>query len=335
MPSAHAVTLTVNGTTYTRQIQPTLLLVEFPRETLGLTGTHVGCDTSQCGACTVRVDGLATKACTMLAVQADGAEVITVGASHGTVSSTDPARVRQGARTAVRVCTPGLMLTAVDFLERTLRRPMRRFATRSKATLCRCTGYTTSSTRSARRPPRCVRPPAFSRRSPRSEGMTATTSPTYIGTRVRARKTLASSRGGDVHDDVFLPGMAYMTLVRSPHAHARIRRIDGPPRRKSRVCHGTHGHRARGHGMLPVFIAVPGMNGSKHNADRDRQGEVRGRRAVAAVVAESRDAARRAADLISVDYEPLPVVVDATRRSKRVRRSFTKSSAPTSSSRTR
>ena len=59
MPSAHAVTLTVNGTTYTREIQPTLLLVEFLRETLGLTGTHVGCDTSQCGACTVRVDGLA------------------------------------------------------------------------------------------------------------------------------------------------------------------------------------------------------------------------------------------------------------------------------------
>src|SRR5256885_2441840 len=74
----HTVAVTVNGTSYSREIEPTLLLVEYLRETLGLTGTHVGCDTSQCGACTVLVDGRATKACTMLAVQADGAEVITI-----------------------------------------------------------------------------------------------------------------------------------------------------------------------------------------------------------------------------------------------------------------
>src|SRR5213078_2115748 len=74
----HTVTVTVNGTSYSREIEPTLLLVEFLRETLALTGTHVGCDTSQCGACTVLVDGRATKACTMLAVQADGATVVTV-----------------------------------------------------------------------------------------------------------------------------------------------------------------------------------------------------------------------------------------------------------------
>src|SRR5438874_12463095 len=74
----HTVTLSVNGTSYTRDVEPTLLLVEFLRETLSLTGTHVGCDTSQCGACTVLVDDRATKACTMLAVQADGAEVVRV-----------------------------------------------------------------------------------------------------------------------------------------------------------------------------------------------------------------------------------------------------------------
>jgi len=78
MLGAHTVTLSVNGTSYTREIEPTMLLVEFLRETLNLTGTHVGCDTSQCGACTVLVDGRATKACTILAVQTDGAQVITV-----------------------------------------------------------------------------------------------------------------------------------------------------------------------------------------------------------------------------------------------------------------
>src|SRR5438045_5381478 len=78
MRDAQTITLTVNGTSYTRDVEPTLLLVEFLRETLSLTGTHVGCDTSQCGACTVLVDGRATKACTMLAVQADGTQVVTV-----------------------------------------------------------------------------------------------------------------------------------------------------------------------------------------------------------------------------------------------------------------
>ena len=78
MGDAHTVTVSVNGTSYSREIEPTLLLVEFLRETLALTGTHVGCDTSQCGACTVLVDGRATKSCTMLAVQADGAVVVTV-----------------------------------------------------------------------------------------------------------------------------------------------------------------------------------------------------------------------------------------------------------------
>src|SRR6266702_1030357 len=75
---SQTVTVTVNGSSYSLDIEPTLLLVEFLRETLALTGTHVGCDTSQCGACTILVDGRATKSCTMLAVQADGREIQTV-----------------------------------------------------------------------------------------------------------------------------------------------------------------------------------------------------------------------------------------------------------------
>ena len=74
----HSITLTVNGASHTYDVEPRLLLVHFLRDVLGLTGTHVGCDTSQCGTCTVLVDGLAVKSCTMLAVQANGASIATI-----------------------------------------------------------------------------------------------------------------------------------------------------------------------------------------------------------------------------------------------------------------
>ena len=77
-PRLHSATVTVNGTRYTRQVEPRQLLVYFIREQLGLTGTHVGCDTSQCGACTVLLNGVAVKSCTVLAVQADGQEIKTI-----------------------------------------------------------------------------------------------------------------------------------------------------------------------------------------------------------------------------------------------------------------
>jgi aerobic carbon-monoxide dehydrogenase small subunit len=155
MPEAHAVTLTVNGTTYTREIQPTLLLVEFLRETLGLTGTHVGCDTSQCGACTVRVDGLATKACTMLAVQAEGADVLTVEGLAKSAGAGAPRREAEREATLHPIqnafakehglqcgfCTPGLMMTAVDFLERNASPSDAEIRHAIEGNLCRCTGY--------------------------------------------------------------------------------------------------------------------------------------------------------------------------------------------------
>src|SRR5260370_13618414 len=77
-PALHTVTVTVNGTRYSREVEPRQLLVYFIREQLGLTGTHVGCDTSQCGACTILVDGIAVKSCTILAVQADAADIKTI-----------------------------------------------------------------------------------------------------------------------------------------------------------------------------------------------------------------------------------------------------------------
>src|SRR2546426_11100372 len=77
-PGVHNVTVTVNGTRYSREVEPRQLLVYFIREQIGLTGTHVGCDTSQCGACTILLDGVAVKSCTILDLQADGAEITTI-----------------------------------------------------------------------------------------------------------------------------------------------------------------------------------------------------------------------------------------------------------------
>ena len=137
-----AVTLTVNGTGYSRDIEPTLLLVEYLRETLGLTGTHVGCDTSQCGACTVLVNGCATKSCTMLAVQADGSKVITVEglAKNGDLHPIQRAFAKEHALQC-GFCTPGLMITAVDFLERNASPSDAEIRHAIEGNLCRCTGY--------------------------------------------------------------------------------------------------------------------------------------------------------------------------------------------------
>src|SRR5207249_12056068 len=137
-----AVTLTVNGTGYSRDIEPTLLLVEYLRETLGLTGTHVGCDTSQCGACTVLVNGRATKSCTMLAVQADGSKLLTVEglAKNGDLHPIQRAFAKEHGLQC-GFCTPGLMITAVDFLERNASPSDAEIRHAIEGNLCRCTGY--------------------------------------------------------------------------------------------------------------------------------------------------------------------------------------------------
>ncbi len=136
------ITVTVNGTRHTRGVEPSLLLVEFLRETLGLTGTHVGCDTSQCGACTVLVDARATKSCTMLAVQADGAEVVTIEglAKDGQLHAVQRAFQAEHA-TQCGFCTPGMILTAVDLLSRNPEPSDPEIRHGIGGNLCRCTGY--------------------------------------------------------------------------------------------------------------------------------------------------------------------------------------------------
>ena len=114
-----SVTIDVNGTSQTRQVEPRLLLVHFLRETLGLTGTHVGCDTSQCGACTVLLDGVAVKSCSLFAVQAEGRKVTTIEglAKEGKLHPMQEGFwEKHGLQCGF--CTPGMIMSAAQMIER-------------------------------------------------------------------------------------------------------------------------------------------------------------------------------------------------------------------------
>jgi carbon-monoxide dehydrogenase small subunit len=138
-----AVSMTVNGKAVTADVDPRTLLVQFLRENLRLTGTHVGCDTSQCGACVVHVDGKAIKSCTILALQADGANVLTIEglATDGKLHPMQEA-FRENHGLQCGFCTPGMIMAAVDLVrrkghnleERTIREEL-------EGNICRCTGY--------------------------------------------------------------------------------------------------------------------------------------------------------------------------------------------------
>ncbi|TFG80315.1 MAG: (2Fe-2S)-binding protein [Chromatiales bacterium] len=136
------VTLTVNGAEHVLDVPAHTLLVEVIRERLGLTGTHVGCDTSQCGACTVHLDGRAVKACSVLAAQADGGRVTTIE-GIGTVDNLHPMQTafRDCHALQCGFCTPGMIMTAIDLVQ--TGEGLDNHAVREglEGNLCRCTGY--------------------------------------------------------------------------------------------------------------------------------------------------------------------------------------------------
>ena len=136
------VAVTVNGERHAAEIEPRTLLVYFLRETLGLTGTHVGCDSSNCGACTVQLDGEAVKSCTVLAVQADGSEVRTIeGMSQG--GTLHPLQESFWAEHGLQCgyCTPGMIMASADLLERNPDPSEHEVREALAGNLCRCTGY--------------------------------------------------------------------------------------------------------------------------------------------------------------------------------------------------
>ena len=136
------IKLKVNDVNYTHDVEPRLLLVLYLRDVLRLTGTHVGCDTSSCGACTIHVNGKAVKGCTMLAVQADGCEITTIEglAQNGTLHPLQEGfKEMHGLQCGF--CTPGMIMTAADFLKTNPKPTEKEIRHALEGNICRCTGY--------------------------------------------------------------------------------------------------------------------------------------------------------------------------------------------------
>ena len=137
-----SISVSVNGTSYSNDVEPRLLLVHYLRDDLGLTGTHVGCDSSQCGACTIHVNGLAVKSCTLFAIQVDGAEILTI---EGLAKDGQLHPLQEGFweehGLQCGFCTPGMIMSALQMLERNPHPTEQEIRHGFSGNFCRCTGY--------------------------------------------------------------------------------------------------------------------------------------------------------------------------------------------------
>lgn len=137
-----SITLTINGTTYTHDVEPRLLLIHYIRDTVGLTGSHIGCETSLCGACTVEVNGKAVKSCSMFAIQANGASVVTIEglAQNGKLHTMQEAFWNEHGLQC-GFCTPGMIMASKHILDRNPSPTEEEIRRGIEGNLCRCTGY--------------------------------------------------------------------------------------------------------------------------------------------------------------------------------------------------
>ena len=138
------IEVTVNGQSRQAEVEPRLLLVQFLRDELGLTGTKIGCDTSQCGACVVKMNGSTVKSCTCLAVQADGADITTIEGLATDTSNLHPVQEAFWNNHGLQCgyCTPGMIMTVVELLERNPKPSEDEVRNGLQGNICRCTGYT-------------------------------------------------------------------------------------------------------------------------------------------------------------------------------------------------
>ena len=298
------VTITVNGAEHSADVEPRLLLVHFLREVLSLTGTHMGCDTTSCGACTVLLDGTPVKSCTMFAVQADGREVTTVeGLKQDGQLHPIQAAFKEEHGLQCGFCTPGMMLTGAALLKENASPSDEEVRWAISGNICRCTGYM-NIVKAIQTAGQQMAASTTERRG--SEMATEAEEIRGIGHSVKRKEDDRFIQGrGTYIDDVKLPGMLHMAILRSPYAHATINGID-----TSKAAE------------LPGVIAVvTGELMAQHNlawmptlsydtqavlaTDKVRfQGQE-----VAAVVATDPYVAKDALELIEVDYDPLPAVV--------------------------
>ncbi len=138
----HSINVSINGTAYSHEVEPRLLLIHYLREMVGLTGPHIGCETSLCGACTVEVDGQAIKSCTMFAVQADGARIVTIEglAADGKLHAMQEAFWNEHGLQC-GFCTPGMIIASKQILERNPNPTEEEIRHGIEGNICRCTGY--------------------------------------------------------------------------------------------------------------------------------------------------------------------------------------------------
>ena len=305
-------TITVNGVTHTVDVEPRMLLVHVIREELGMTGTHIGCDTTHCGACTVLMDGTPVKSCTVFGVQADGREITTVeGLGAGGLSAMQEAfKEEHGLQCGF--CTPAMMLVGTALIEQNPDPSEEDVRWAISGNICRCTGYM-NIVNAIRRPrPRRRAAPRSSlgvTRRPRRRSKDMATQEQEIrgiGHSVRRKEDDRFIRGqGNYIDDIVLPHMLHMAILRSPYAHAKINSVDTT---RAAAAPGVVAV-VTGELMAQHNLAwMPTLSGDTQAVLATDKVRFQGQE-VAAVIAEDPYAAVDALELIDVDYDPLPPVV--------------------------
>src|SRR2546422_8728916 len=234
-----SVNITVNGVDRRASVEPRLLLVHFLRENAGLTGTHVGCETSLCGACTVLLDGQAVKSCTVLAVQADGRKITTV---EGLAAGDQLHPIQEGFweehGLQCGFCTPGMIMCSHDLLERHPNPSDSEIREGINGNLCRCTGYQ-HIVAAVKNAARKMSTPVAARAGARGAMATPAKSPApqkkangkagngdWVGKRMKRKEDPRMIRGiSHYTDDLKLAGLAYCAFAVSPHGDAGIKCI--------------------------------------------------------------------------------------------------------------
>jgi carbon-monoxide dehydrogenase large subunit len=307
------VTLTVNGRTVTRRVEPRLTLVDFLRQDLQLTGTHVGCEHGACGACAVRVDDVPVRGCLMLAVQAGGCRVETIEgvAERGAMAELQRC-FREENAVQCGFCTPGMLLAAQALLEAQPDPDDAAIREAIGGQYCRCTGYHAIVRAIGRAA--VLRRGATAGTTAGERGAGAADGGDYIGRPVVRPQTARHVAGrGAFTDDLVVPRMLHAAFVRSPHAHARIAAIHaGEARALPGVVVVVTGPELaeRCDPWVGVLLNYPGMKSAPQYPLAIEKAVWQGE-PVVAVVAESRALAEDACDRVRVTWEPLPPVVDA------------------------
>ena len=303
------ISLTVDGASVSDDVEPRMLLVQYLRERLGKTGTVIGCDTSNCGACTVHLDGTSVKSCNVLAVQADGAEVTTIEglAQDGELHPVQEA-FRECHGLQCGFCTPGMIMQSVDLLKNNPKPTEEEIRLGLEGNLCRCTGYHNIV--------KAVQHASGSggARHDRHPGAPADAVEKEIG-RDRRRKEDQRLITGRTRwtDNITLPGMLHLAMVRSPFAHATITSIDTGRRQglapTSSPCSPVPTSATSSGVCINAWPITPDQVTPAHSPmPTDRvafAGEI-----VAVVVARTAAEARDAAELVDVEYDELPAALD-------------------------